>query len=166
MKPERFRAARVGKEFAGEPGPWATSPRRTFRGKWKGIEVTVEIAAGLRVSVSPQRLTQVLLNLLLNAAAALADEPADAARSLTVRAAMRGDAKVRIEVEDNGPGVPEAMRDRIFDPFMTTKDVGSGTGLGLAVCRGIIEAGAGRIFVDATCTKGARFVVELPSSSD
>jgi signal transduction histidine kinase len=131
--------------------------------EWKGLEVTVEVAAGLWVSVSPQRLTQVLLNLLLNAAAALADKPADAVRSLTVRAVMRGDAKVRIEVEDDGPGVPEAMRDRIFDPFVTTKDVGSGTGLGLAVCRGIVEAAAGRIYVDATYTKGARFVVELPA---
>jgi two-component system NtrC family sensor kinase len=134
--------------------------------EWKGIDVRVEIADGLMVSVSPQRLTQVLLNLLLNAAAALGDKPADAARLLTVRAAMLGDTKVRLEVEDDGPGVPETMRDRIFDPFVTTKDVGSGTGLGLAVCRGIIEGAGGRIYVDAKYTNGARFVVELPAAGD
>ena len=131
--------------------------------EWKGVEVRVELAEGLQVLLSPQRLTQVLLNLLLNAAAALADQPADAPRSLTVRSRMADDATVRIEIEDDGPGVPENMRDRIFDPFVTTKDVGAGTGLGLAVCRGIIEGAAGRIYVDANHTRGARFIVELPA---
>lgn len=134
--------------------------------EWKGIDVHVEIAEGLRVLLSPQRLTQVILNLLLNAAAALAERPNDATRTLTVRAMMASDAMARIEVEDDGPGVPQNMRDRIFDPFVTTKDVGSGTGLGLAVCRGIIEGAAGRIHVDATYTQGARFVVELPAMLD
>jgi two-component system, NtrC family, sensor kinase len=131
--------------------------------EWKGVDVHVDLADGLEVMLSPQRLTQVLLNLLLNAAAALADKPNDAPRSLTVRARMADPTTVRIEVEDDGPGIPEALRDRIFDPFVTTKDVGSGTGLGLAVCRGIVEGAAGHIYVDAKYTKGARFVVELPA---
>jgi signal transduction histidine kinase len=131
--------------------------------EWKGVDVKIDVASGLHVRLSPQRLTQVLLNLLLNAGAVLYDKPHDAARSVTVRARMSGDARARIEVEDNGSGVAAEMRDRIFDPFVTTKDVGSGTGLGLAVCRGIIEGAAGRISVDATYTAGARFVVELPA---
>jgi signal transduction histidine kinase len=129
--------------------------------EWKGIDVKVEVPDTLQVLLAPQRLTQVLLNLVLNAAAALAEQPGE--RTLTVRAAPDGDKQVRIEVEDDGPGVPEALRDRVFDPFVTTKDVGSGTGLGLAVCRGIVEGAGGRITVDATYTQGARFVVSLPA---
>jgi two-component system NtrC family sensor kinase len=130
-------------------------PQKDF----KGIETTVEVAADLRVSLSPQRLTQVLLNLLLNAGAAL-----DGKGEIRIRAKAE-DARVRIEVEDTGPGIPADLRQRIFDPFVTTKDVGSGTGLGLAVCRGIVEGAKGRIFVDETHTTGARFVLELPRGS-
>jgi signal transduction histidine kinase len=125
--------------------------------EWKGIDLNVEIVRGLHVRLSPQRLTQILLNLLLNAGAV---EP----KNVTVRARVK-DAVVRIEVEDDGPGVPKELRDRIFDPFVTTKDVGAGTGLGLSVCRGIVEAAKGKIYVDASYDAGARFVVELPLSS-
>lgn len=132
--------------------------------EWRGVDLVVDVAAGLHVGLSSQRLTQVLLNLLLNAGAALADkQPSHAPRTVTVRAKAAGAGRARIDVEDDGTGVPADMRDRIFDPFVTTKDVGSGTGLGLAVCRGIVEGVHGRIYVDATYTKGARFVVELPS---
>ena len=130
--------------------------------EWKGIDVKVEIPESLQVTLSPQRLTQVLLNLVLNAAAALSDQPGQ--RTLTVRATRAGEAMARIEVEDDGPGVPEALRDSIFDPFVTTKDVGSGTGLGLAVCRGIVEGAGGRMTIDASYTHGARFVVVLPAA--
>ncbi len=132
--------------------------------EWKGVDVNVDIASMLHVGLSPQRLTQVLLNLLLNAGAAMSEGPTDKVRTVTLRARMTSDTRARIEVEDNGPGVPVDLRDRVFDPFVTTKDVGSGTGLGLAVCRGIVEAAKGRIFVDAEYTQGARFVVELPGA--
>ena len=124
--------------------------------EWRAIETRVDVPADVRVALSPQRLTQVLLNLLLNAGAV---EP----KNVTVRAGSEN-GKVRIEVEDDGPGVPKDLRDRIFDPFVTTKDVGAGTGLGLSVCRGIVEAAKGRIYVDASHENGARFVVELPVS--
>lgn len=124
--------------------------------EWRAIETTVDIADDVFVALSPQRLTQIMLNLLLNAGAV---EP----RNVAVRA-RREDVKIRIEVEDDGPGVPKDLRDRIFDPFVTTKDVGAGTGLGLSVCRGIVEAAKGKIYVDASYEKGARFVVELPAS--
>ncbi len=123
---------------------------------WKGIEVKKEIEDGLGVALSTQRLTQVLLNLMLNAGAALG------AKGTVVLRSKREGERVRIEVEDNGPGVPQDLRERIFDPFVTTKDVGAGTGLGLAVCRGIVEGAKGRIFVDPSYEGGARFVVELP----
>jgi signal transduction histidine kinase len=132
--------------------------------EWKGIDLNVEIVRGLHVRLSPQRLTQVLLNLLLNAGAALADKPSDAKRTVTVRGLRSEGGRARIEVEDDGAGVPADMRERIFDPFVTTKDVGAGTGLGLAVCRSIAEGAEGRIFVDATYTAGARFVLDLRAS--
>ncbi|MBX3190848.1 MAG: HAMP domain-containing histidine kinase [Labilithrix sp.] len=130
--------------------------------EWRGVEVTIDVASGLRVALSPQRLTQVLLNLLLNAAAALSQAAPDRPHTLTVRARRDG-ARARVEVEDDGPGVPAELRDRIFDPFVTTKEVGAGTGLGLSVCRGIVEGASGRIFVDPDHDAGARFVVELPA---
>jgi C4-dicarboxylate-specific signal transduction histidine kinase len=64
-------------------------------------------------------------------------------------------------VEDDGPGVSAEMRARLFEPFATTKDVGKGTGLGLAVCRGLVEASGGTIDLDATHVAGARFIVLL-----
>jgi signal transduction histidine kinase len=92
---------------------------------------------------------------------------------------------VRLEVEDDGPGIAPDVRDKLFEPFVTTKPVGEGTGLGLAVCRGLVEAVGGTITVDPNAVelagetagevagvgaaksvrKGARFVIELPSAS-
>jgi signal transduction histidine kinase len=127
--------------------------------EWKGVEASLAIEPDLYVALSPQRLTQVLLNLLLNASSALGGKG-----KIAVRAKRQG-PRVRFEIEDDGPGVPRDLRARIFDPFVTTKEVGQGTGLGLAVCRGIVEGANGRIWLDESYTEGARFVVELPSSS-
>ena len=64
-------------------------------------------------------------------------------------------------MEDNGGGVDDAIVDELFEPFVTTKDVGDGTGLGLAVCRGLVEAAGGSIELEDG-ESGARFVVRLP----
>lgn len=130
--------------------------------EFKEIDVEVEVDADASAALSPQRLTQVLLNLVLNAGAALAGSGAE--HAIVVRARSSGPT-VRIEVEDDGPGVPADLAPRIFDPFVTTKEVGAGTGLGLAVCQGIVEAANGRIYLDRSYERGARFVVELPSVS-
>lgn len=132
--------------------------------EFKAIETRIELEPDLAVTLSPQRLTQVLLNLLLNAGAAISLAASAKTPTVTVRAKRLEDGVVRIEVEDDGPGVPKDVAPKIFDPFVTTKDVGAGTGLGLAVCRGIVEGAKGRIFVDADYTDGARFVVELPAA--
>ena len=73
-------------------------------------------------------------------------------------------SKLRILISDNGPGVPAAIADRIFDPLFTTKDVGDGTGLGLALCHRIIVAHGGLLELARKPTTGATFVIELPSS--
>jgi signal transduction histidine kinase len=70
---------------------------------------------------------------------------------------------VRLEVEDNGPGIPEAIHKQLFTPFFTTKEVDHGTGLGLWLCWSIIvERHKGRIQAEAGNDGGARFVIELP----
>jgi two-component system NtrC family sensor kinase len=103
-------------------------------------------------------MTQVLTNLLINAQQALEGEPQP--RRIGLSAARDGDAIV-INVADNGPGIPAKLRSRVFDPFFTTKPVGAGTGIGLAVSRGIVEAHGGALTL-ATSERGAHFVVRLP----
>jgi len=72
--------------------------------------------------------------------------------------------RVRIEIEDNGPGVPEAIRKRIFEPFFTTKQPGVGTGLGLSVSYFIVTTGhGGRMTIETGRDGGAVFCIELPT---
>lgn len=105
---------------------------------------------------------QVMFNLLKNAAQALAERPADRLPRIDVRiGALDGFAV--IEVADNGPGIPAAVRSHIFDPFFTTKQVGEGTGLGLSVSYAlIVQHYQGSIQVDSREGEGARFTVRLP----
>jgi two-component system NtrC family sensor kinase len=135
-------------------------PQRPF----KTVRIALEAGeAPVQVALSAQRLTQVLLNVVLNAGAAIASRGGGPRGEdvVTVRV-RRADGKARIEVEDTGPGIPESMRERVFEPFVTTKDVGEGTGLGLAVCRGVVEAAGGTIAVDGSYSRGARVVIEVP----
>jgi two-component system, NtrC family, sensor kinase len=127
----------------------------------KQVEVIRALDAPLPlVNLARPELVQVLLNLLLNAADAFQGEG-----TIHVRATAK-DRRVRIEVEDNGPGLPEQIRERLFEPFVTTKEIGKGTGLGLAVCRGLVEGAGGLIGWDASFVDGTRFVVELAAFED
>ncbi|RMG84988.1 MAG: response regulator, partial [Candidatus Dadabacteria bacterium] len=83
-----------------------------------------------------------------------------------VRVAVAPDRDgVRIEVADDGPGIPEDVLPRIFEPYFTTKGVGEGSGLGLAVVKGLVEAMEGRIEVESEPGRGARFTVWLPRAA-
>lgn len=125
------------------------------------VELSIDVHPDLpAVALSREQLVQVLLNLVLNAADACAE-----GGRVTVRAEP-GNGNVRLTVEDNGPGVADDVKDSLFEPFVTTKDVGKGTGLGLAVCRGLVEAAGGTIQLDRTYASGARFVLELPLSRE
>jgi two-component system, NtrC family, sensor kinase len=128
-------------------------PQRNFR----DIELRVDAETALpRVSLGHERIMQVLLNLLMNAA----DATGPAGK--VVLKAQLGGSGVRLIVEDNGPGIHPTVRERLFEPFVTTKEVGKGTGLGLAACRGLVESAQGTIQIDDTYQEGARFVVDLP----
>ncbi|MGK3988347.1 ATP-binding protein [Sorangium sp. So ce136] len=134
------------------------APQKAFR----GVELARDVAPDVPpVPLSHGRLVQVLLNLLLNAADAV--PRARGGARVALRASRAADGAARIEVEDNGPGIAEAVRDTLFEPFITTKQVGEGTGLGLAVCRGLVEAAGGSIAVEQGEGGGARFVVLLPA---
>lgn len=132
-------------------------PQRSFR----QVDLHVEAEPHLpRVALGNERLMQVLLNLLLNAADAVE------AKGIVTLTAKRGGNGVRLTVEDTGPGIDPVVRERLFEPFVTTKEVGKGTGLGLAVCRGLVESARGTIQLDESYEGGARFIIELPSQSE
>ena len=106
------------------------------------------------------RLEQVFLNILINAIQALPE--GDPGRdTVTVELAPAGEGEVRVSVIDTGVGIPDEVRDRVFDPFFTTKPVGEGTGLGLSVCRSIIEGLGGRITLNPSPPRGTRVDVVL-----
>jgi two-component system NtrC family sensor kinase len=124
-----------------------------------GIAVEQTFAPGLPPAFcDPDQMTQVLTNLLVNAQQALETEPQP--RQVRVGAASDGDF-VLVEIADNGPGIPENLRSRVFDPFFTTKPMGTGTGIGLAVSRGIVEVHGGSLTL-AKSDRGATFLLRLP----
>ncbi|NUR35863.1 MAG: response regulator [Gemmatimonadaceae bacterium] len=112
-----------------------------------------------RTWADPFQLQQVVLNLLGNAEQALAEW--DGTRRITVWTRRDGDQLV-IGVADTGPGVAPEQRDRIFNPFYTTKPVGQGTGLGLSISDGIVREHGGQIRVESQPGEGATFLIELP----
>ncbi len=123
--------------------------------KYKAV-VRTELAALPPVVCRAPRIGQVLINLLVNAAHAIEENG-----EIVVRALPDGDG-ARIEIEDNGHGIPAQYLDRIFEPFFTTKPVGQGTGLGLSLSYGIVRDHGGTIKVESTVGRGTCFRVWLP----
>jgi PAS domain S-box-containing protein len=108
------------------------------------------------------RLVQVVMNLVVNAMQAFTGDRTDR-DAIWIRTRNEG-AKVVIEVADSGPGVPPEDRERVFEPFVTTKHIGQGTGLGLFVCRNIVREVSGKVTVGDRPGGGALFRVELPAA--
>jgi len=129
------------------------------------IDVATDLAGDLPpVWGDPDQLAQVVMNLVVNAQQALMERPGP--RRLTVASRPRsGDGTVALTVRDNGPGIPEAVRSRIFEPFFTTKPDGVGTGIGLAICRGIVDGHGGQLSVGEAAGGGAEFRVVLPAAA-
>ncbi|MEM1346810.1 MAG: ATP-binding protein, partial [Pseudomonadota bacterium] len=126
-----------------------------------GITLERALAAGLPpVSADEDQITQVIVNLLVNAQQALAGRTGARVRVTAERGAAPTTLTVRIE--DNGPGVPPDLRQRIFEPFFTIKDVGEGTGVGLALSHRIAAAHGGHLEVGESALGGASFSLSLP----
>ncbi|MBM4273792.1 MAG: HAMP domain-containing protein [Deltaproteobacteria bacterium] len=124
-----------------------------------GIDIVEEVPWDLILDIDSQRIQEVLLNLLMNAAQAIKEPPGQ------IRIAARRDdgrQEVVITVEDTGVGIPKEELDHIFDPFFTTKEIGVGTGLGLSIAYGIIEKHYGAISVESKEGEGTRFTIRLP----
>jgi signal transduction histidine kinase len=126
-------------------------------GKLKHVEVVTDYDRSLPpVPVYAGELNQVWTNLIDNAVQAMDDHG-----RLTIRTSADGD-RVRVEVGDNGPGVPQALRQRIFEPFFTTKPVGQGTGLGLDLSYRIVVGRHGGDLTVESRPGDTRFIVRLP----
>jgi signal transduction histidine kinase len=127
-----------------------------------GIEVAVDLAKSLpRLWADPHQLHQVLVNLVANAHHAMRRSPQPRRIAVSARHDEAG-GRIRLEVADSGPGIPAEVRARVFEPFFTTKPPGEGTGLGLSLCRGIVEEHGGTIEVDSEPGRGTRFTIDLP----
>jgi histidine kinase len=130
--------------------------------KVRGIQVSLESTQPLpEVNADTARLQQVFLNLIVNSRDALADLPPESPKKLWLRVEQKGRTLDYI-VEDNGPGVPPELEERVFEPFYTSKPPGEGTGLGLSIAYGIVKDHDGEIRLESSEAGGARFVVSLP----
>jgi two-component system NtrC family sensor kinase len=121
------------------------------------IEIPTDLSPDLPIIASDQaRLQQVFLNLINNAIDAIGKDGEIQVKSRC------SDSFIKVEIEDNGPGIPQDKQKKVFDPFYTTKETGKGTGLGLWVSYDIIEKMGGKIRLVSEVGKGTTFTVELP----
>jgi two-component system NtrC family sensor kinase len=132
---------------------------RALASRSNGIEVHMHLdESSPKVRGDEHKLQQVLLNLLVNAESALRDAKV---RHLSLITQSRN-GSVSLIVSDTGHGMPPAVSERVFEPFFTTKPPGEGTGLGLSVSYGIIQAHQGTIAVESTPDIGTTFTISLP----
>ena len=123
-----------------------------------GVRLDVDrLGIEVKIDCRPVEISQVLLNLLTNAFHAVEKTPGGWVRL----SASIGPGRTRLTVKDSGPGIPKELREKIFQPFFTTKDIDKGTGLGLSISRKILENHDGKLYLDETIKETA-FVAELP----
>ena len=126
-----------------------------------GLRLTIRTQApDLMVRANASSLVSALLNLATNALQAAAAQAAGAPLNLELLARRAPQGRAQIVVSDDGPGVPEHIRDRIFEPFFTTRM--RGNGIGLAIVKSVVEAHGGRVCL-ADSARGATFVIDLPA---
>jgi signal transduction histidine kinase len=132
------------------------------------VKITKHLDAAVgQVEAVPQEIGRVLLNLMGNAFDAVCERAGRGGEPFqpVIRVmTQRVEARVEVRVEDNGPGVPEAIRAKIFEPFFTTKPTGLGTGLGLSMAYDIVTQGhSGTLTVESEEGQGTTFIITLPT---
>ncbi|MGE0398829.1 MAG: sensor histidine kinase [Kofleriaceae bacterium] len=127
-------------------------------------DVELDLAPDVRVVCHVGEIQQVLINLIVNAAHAIADHHRPAGTRGTIRIATRVEGRmVKLSISDDGAGIPEAIRHRIFEPFFTTKPVGTGTGQGLSLVHSmIVDHHGGQIGFESQLGVGTTFTITLP----
>jgi two-component system NtrC family sensor kinase len=152
--------SRIGRDEPMRPSDLQKGLESTLNIVWNDLKYKVRVEKHYGelplVECHPSEINQVLMNLLINAGQAIAE------RGTIVLATGCEDDEVWITVSDSGCGIPEESLQRIFDPFYTTKPIGRGTGLGLAVCYSIVAKHHGRIDVSSRVGAGTTFRVVLP----
>ena len=124
-----------------------------------GASIRTDLKSDLPMAVADRvQLQQVLMNLMLNGIEAITD----AGGVVTVKSQLSEGGQIEISVNDTGPGLPLGKADQIFDAFFTTKAQGSG--MGLAICKSIVESHGGRIWANGDGGRGATFHFTLPAA--
>ncbi len=126
---------------------------------WSNIEVVTDLAEALpEVACDRNQIAQVVINLLTNARDAMPQ-----GGEIRIRTYAVEDGEVALSVGDTGEGIPDSIRNKIFNPFFTTKAVGTGTGLGLSIIDGIVKAHGGRIKLTSVVNRGTTFEIVFPA---
>ena len=133
----------------------------TYSSAWENLRLEVDTSEPLPVDADGDQLRQVLVNLAENSSRALGDSSG----RLCLSSGASG-ATVFVDVADSGPGVPEDVRARIFEPYSTTSGIGEGMGLGLAICKKILLDHGGDLELLETGTRGATFRLSLPRAEE
>ena len=134
-----------------------------FKAKKAEVIIQKDFQKGLAIMGSANHLEQVILNLLLNSIDAITERKAQDSELdgiLIVRSFKKKDT-ICIEVEDNGAGIPDELKNKLYDPFFTSKKAGQGTGLGLYVSFNIIKEHQGKMYFESEAGKGTKFIIEL-----
>lgn len=143
-----------------------TQAKLFLSNKWQGtVQIEQQLAADQLIWANKTKSIQVLMNLLNNSLDALKTKTfADGEQpAIWIEGRVENGDSI-LSVRDNGPGIPDAIRDRIYEPFFTTKGPGAGTGLGLSICLGIVREAKGEILMKSEPGKFCEFTLKFPAS--
>ncbi len=132
-----------------------------------GIEVVKDYGELPMINCFSAQLNQVFMNILNNAIDALLEQTEKSGKQIKIQTQAIAPDQIEIKIQDNGPGIPQDIIDKLFDPFFTTKPIGKGTGLGLSICQRIIKNHQGTLIVKSEPGQGSEFIIHLtthPSS--
>jgi C4-dicarboxylate-specific signal transduction histidine kinase len=128
----------------------------------KKIHIEMNLCSSLVAEIDESRLEQVFINLLSNARDAIIEAHGEAGGTIEIRSRAVSTSELEIEISDNGIGMTEEIKSKIFNPFFTTKEAGKGTGLGLSISHGIVQDHGGSISCCSEKGTGTAFHIRLP----